>query len=99
MWIPARETEAVVEEEVAPRSYEVTTPSGVTVHRNRQDLVTIPHSSEGKTPPDGLPDGEMDVYDADADEESTSTPDREEQPLRRGTRVRTPYIPYDPSWK
>ena len=82
MWIPARETEAVVEEEVAPRSYEVTTPSGVTVRRNRRDLVTIPRSSEGETLPDGLPDGEMDVYDADADEESTST---EEQPLRRGT--------------
>ena len=31
VWIPAHETEAVVEEEVAPRSYEVTTPSGVTV--------------------------------------------------------------------
>ena len=58
--------------------------------------MTIPRSSEGETLPDGLPDGEMDVYDADADEESTST---EEQPLRRGTRVRTPYIPYDPSWK
>ena len=35
-----RETEAVVEQEVAPRSYNVSTPGG-TLRRNRRNLVQV----------------------------------------------------------
>ena len=40
MRMPDRGTEAVVKEEVAPRSCTVTTPDG-TVHRNRRDLIQV----------------------------------------------------------
>ena len=41
VWIPDRQSEAVVQEEVAPRSYNVSTPDG-TVRRNRRDLIQMP---------------------------------------------------------
>ena len=48
VWIPDRQLEAVVQEEVAPRSYNVSTPDG-TVRRNRRDLIQMPESSEVHT--------------------------------------------------
>lgn len=89
VWIPARETEAVVGEEVAPRSYEVTTSSGSTIRRNRRDLVTVLESSEEDTSPGAL-NIETDttsLCDTDTDEEPGTTQDvqstesRKEQPL------------------
>ena len=41
VWMPDRETEAVVEEEVAPRSYNVSTPGG-TLRWNRRNLIRVP---------------------------------------------------------
>ena len=43
VWIPDREEEAVVQDEVAPRSYNVDTPEG-TVRRNRRALVRMPET-------------------------------------------------------
>ena len=57
--------------------------------------MTIPRSSEGDTLPDGLPDGETDVYDTDTDEESTPTPDKNNLYEEAN---RTSHH-YDPSWK
>ncbi len=43
VWIPQNQTEGTVVTEVAPRSYQVTTPSGV-LRRNRQQLRLLPPS-------------------------------------------------------
>ena len=49
VWIPSRPTEAVVGVEVAPRSYEVITLSGIT-RKNRNGIVTAPlTTSHGAT--------------------------------------------------
>ena len=45
VWIPDRQSEAVVQEEVAPQSYNVSIPDG-TVRRNRRDQIQMPESSE-----------------------------------------------------
>ena len=41
VWIPGRESEAEVEEEVAPQLYQVVTGEG-TFRRNRRDLILLP---------------------------------------------------------
>ena len=41
VWVPSRDTEGVISDEVAPRSYVVTTPTGVT-RRNRRSLIRTP---------------------------------------------------------
>ena len=43
VWIPQNQTEGTVLREVAPRSYQVTTPSGI-LRRNRQQLRLLPSS-------------------------------------------------------
>ena len=48
VWTPDRQAEAVVQE-VAPRSYNVSTPDG-TVRRNRRDLVQMPQANITETP-------------------------------------------------
>ena len=49
VWIPDWQTEEVVQEDVSPRSYNVSTPDG-TVRLNRRDLVQIPErNSNGET--------------------------------------------------
>ena len=40
VWVPDRNAEAIVQGEVAQRSYEVTTPDG-TFRRNRRDLIQL----------------------------------------------------------
>ncbi len=42
VWIPDRESEALVESEVAPRSYEFTTSEGSTVRRNQSSVRRLP---------------------------------------------------------
>ena len=44
VWIPGRDTGAQVQEEVAPRSYMVSTPEGSVIRRNRIDLLPLPES-------------------------------------------------------
>ena len=44
VWLPNSETEAHVEEQVAPRSYTVNTPQGQ-VRRNRRDFIELPPST------------------------------------------------------
>ena len=43
--MPDRETEAVVDEEVAPRSYNVTSPDG-RLRRNRRNLIRLPEGQD-----------------------------------------------------
>ena len=44
VWIPDRQTETVVQEEVTPRSYNVSTPDG-TVRHNRRNLAQMSESN------------------------------------------------------
>ena len=45
VWVPDHETQAVVGEQVAPRSYEIVTSNGTTTRRNRQDLISLPEDN------------------------------------------------------
>ena len=49
VWIPAREVEATVDSEVAPRSLQVTTDEGSELRRNRRDMITLPTEQSEKT--------------------------------------------------
>ena len=44
IWLPHSNTEAHVEEQVAPRSYSVNTPQGQ-IRRNRRDIIKLPQST------------------------------------------------------
>ena len=46
VWIPDRESEALVGSEVAPRSYEFTTTDGSTVRRNQSSVRRLPESPQ-----------------------------------------------------
>ena len=84
VWMPDREEEAVVEEEVAPLSYDVST-SGGTLRRNRRNLVQLP---------DELPE-EPNELENERDEEPSVD---EQPPVRRSTRMSRPLERLDPSW-
>ena len=48
VWIPAKQTEATVSAEVAPRSLQVKSDEGVELRRNRRDLIPLPDQYEGE---------------------------------------------------
>jgi len=57
VWIPDRQEEACVAQEVGPQSYEVTTPEG-SYRRNRRDLIRLPdppNRAESPAHPPGQP--------------------------------------------
>ena len=84
VWLPNSETEAHVEEQVAPRSYTVNTPQGQ-VRRNRRDLIELPLSTAS-------PDESSPVMET-SDSNSDTT-------LRRSTRESHPpsRLISDPNW-
>ena len=82
VWIPDRETEAVVEEEVAPLSYNVSTPGG-TLHRNRRNLIRVPEDPG---------DGELETNETEPDQNSGNPP------VRRSSRVSRQLERFDPKW-
>lgn len=87
VWIPDRQTEAVVQEEVAPRSYNVSTPDG-TVRRNRRDLVQMPeNNSNGET------ETQSSTVQTQETVETTNEPT-----VRRSTRASRLVERFDPSW-
>ena len=85
-WLPDFETEAVVEEEVAPRSYNVSTPQG-TVCRNRRNLIQAPEQENG----DPMSEGP-------AEHTEQSQAPREEPVRRQSSRVSRPPIRFEPGW-
>ena len=87
VWIPDRQIEAVVQEEVAPRSYNVSTPDG-TVRRNRRDLVQMPERDTN---------GETVTLSSTAQTQET-VETTSEPTVRRSTRVSRPVERLDPSW-
>ena len=46
VWIPEKETEAIVQEQVASHSQLVTIDQGSDLQQNRQDIIKLPQSSE-----------------------------------------------------
>ena len=59
VWIPNRREQGTVGDEIAPRSYEVETPSG-TFRRNRRDKIHLPAEDISATRPES--------HDPDSDE-------------------------------
>ena len=49
VWMPDRETEAHVQRQVAPRSFELITNDGVTVRRNQSSVHRLPEKSRHNT--------------------------------------------------
>ena len=86
-WMPDFQTEAEVEDEVVPHSYNVSTPHG-TVRRNRRDLIRVPENQENSEPV---------LEETEAPTEEPEAP-REEPVLRQSSRVSRPVVRLDPSW-
>ena len=86
VWLPDRQTEGVVQDEVAPQSFQVVSPDG-SYRRNRQDIIQFPASQAGNS--------------SDESESSESVPtaqlNQSSEP-RRSSRVPRPPERLDPSW-
>lgn len=97
VWVPGRDSEAVVGEEVAPRSYNVTTASGAQVRRNRRDLIAIPADAASSDPSVVQTDTSIQPNQTTpvSEEESQNSATTEEQPC---TQEKQPPNRYDPSW-
>ena len=89
VWLPEREVEGTVEQEVGPRSYEITTPEG-TYRRNRRTLIQLR----------GTPDsGQQDEgTNEEVTENATPQPVPAQSELRRSSRTIQRPERLDPSW-
>ena len=88
VWVADRASEGIVDEEVAPHSYDVTTGDG-TYRRNRRDLITLPSSpDQNESPLDEPEDHELTSQDTTAQLGTQ---------VRRSTRVSRPPDRLDPS--
>ena len=98
VWLPSQEKEAVVGEEVAPRSYQVITPNGFETRRNRQDLIPLPEVQSQTTNAES-PDTKATPQREESPDLNTPTAITEPQldGLRRSTRPRKQTEKYDPS--
>ena len=84
VWVPDRQTEATVDQEVAPQSFEVSTSDG-TYRRNRRDLIPLPD------PPDSPNNS------SNRTEPNTATTAESNKP-RRSNRASRPPDRLNPSW-
>ena len=90
VWILQNQTEGIVLTEVAPRSYQVTTPSGV-LRRNRQKLRLLPPSLNSTREDDT-------THQEDArDPEPQHPPAADSLYRTRSGRVRVPPDQYEPT--
>ncbi len=83
VWMPHRQTEARVDQEVGPQSFEVTTSDG-TYHRNRRDLIIVPDPSD-RSPTDS------------SDQTEPIAPSESNEP-RRSNRTPRPPERFNPTW-
>ena len=87
VWLPDRQAQGEVREEVTPQSYQVESSDG-SYRRNRRDIIQLPHSSEGLHP----------SASSEPSETPTSAePNRSIEP-RRSDRTSRPPERLDPSW-
>lgn len=82
VWMPDRQTEASVNQEVGPQSFEVTSSDG-TYRRNRRDLIALPDPSDHSR--------------TDTSDWTESTTPALTEPRRSG-RITQPPERLDPSW-
>ena len=82
IWLPDSQTEAVVENEVAPRSFNVSTPQG-TFRRNRRNFIRVPDGNDEH------------VSERPVEQSETTT---DEPIRRQSSRVSCPPARLDPSW-
>lgn len=84
VWIPDRQEEASVAQEVGPESYQMTTPEG-SYCRNRRDLIRLPSPPSRAESP------------VESPAQSSGQPS-EFRELRRSGRTSRPPTRLDPSW-
>jgi hypothetical protein len=94
VWVRDRRAEATVDQEVSPRSYEVTTSDG-SYRRNRRDLIRLPDSSDHCPDRDSVETYNHTTTSEPDTQESQSSPSVE---LRRSKRSSRPPERLDPSW-
>ena len=87
VWLPDRQTEGEIREEVAPQSYQVESPDGLYRH-NRRDIIRLPDSSEETLSPD----------EGEPSDLSNATEPSQPAEQRRSARVTCPPDRFDPSW-
>ena len=88
VWVPDRRSEAIVQDEANPRSYEVETTDG-TYRRNRRDLVQLPEQPAQETNALVAPNTEQPQQSSSESTDATS---------RRSSRATQRPQRYDPSW-
>ena len=91
VWIPSRKQQATVEEEVAPRSFQVTTDDGASYRRNRRDLIELPSSEpteETVSKSDSSQSEDTSVRNSDTNTRTSQDP----PPLRRSNRISHPPV-------
>ena len=106
VWIPDRESEALVESEVAPRSYEFTTSDGSTVRRNQSSVRRLPgtpQNVQGEEEPtrDSAERNSEPANEQDRSASETSDVSAKETdtiPVRRSTRERKARDRWEPRW-
>ena len=91
VWLPDRQSEARVEDEVGPESFEVATSDGI-YRRNRRDLIRLPDTPEQDPDPDG-----QTALSGQPRETEEQQPQSVEEPRRSGRSVQPPDR-FDPSW-
>ena len=110
--MPDRESEARVEQEVAPRSFELITSDGVTLRRNQSSLRRLPDKSQEEPLPEPAPvqppeqsSGAQEPEHQEPDSlpaaETTSTEPLQqtgEPPTRTSSRVRKLRDRWEPNW-
>ena len=110
VWIPERESEAEVQGEVAPQSYQVVAGDG-TFRRNRRDLIRLPsteadEAADFTSPDPDTTEPEGTESDEQSNENSNNPSTRPTQPtesnaqpvVRRSGRNSQPPERLDPSW-
>ena len=88
VWVPDRRSEAIVQDEANPRSYEVETTDG-TYRRNRRDLVQLPEQPAQETNAPVAPNTEQPQQSSSESTDAAS---------RRSSRATQRPQRYDPSW-
>ena len=105
VWVQGRESEAEVEGEVAPRSYQVVTGDG-TFRRNRRNLIRLPNPDTAESSEQSGQEGTNTTESSEQPNEQSNEPTTSDestestapQALRRSSRNSRPPERLDPSW-
>ena len=102
VWMPGRNSEALVRSSVDPRSYDVTSGNG-TFRRNRKDLIALPNPNPNDSNPTDSNTNDSNTTDSNTNHSNTSdsitnnTNTDQAQPVRRSGCVSQAPDRFDPS--